>query len=381
MHQSKQLAEHFRVVHTFLFFKQGHEEKTAKSDKNSTILSIQCGSIEEEFIDVLVNPLSTGTETNPLVQVLSKKAGETLKILCSQLVESLIVDEAKSVFTKASGKLRCKKLLHVYNPNQTECHTDTLQAVVLNALCHAEKEQYSSICLPLFGSGYSLEEKAHTIFQACSEFGQRAPVSLKKIVLVTAEDYDYDKVCSCLSSFKSKLPMYMNPAPESRVNSMDLQQFSWVQSKRRSLQPWETKDLKMLEDEDAIIDIYCCVPKQGDSIIDDIINRLMQRLVTEDFKDDHIQYLIASEVNDIKSYASELGVTVTMTKQQNRISLSGEKGGVEVVKTYITKVLASLKHTKMSLNQVVWHRITDGGIETIISEEVSFQLESARVKV
>lgn len=361
------------------FFKQGHEEKTAKSDKNSTILSIQCGSIEEEFIDVFVNPLSTGTETNPLVQVLSKKAGEALKILCSQLVESLIVDEEKSVFTKASGKLRCKKLLHVYNPNKSECNTDTLQMVVLNALSHAEKEHYNSICLPLFGSGYSLEEKAHIIFQACSEFGLRAPVSLNKIVLVTAEDCDYDKVCSCLSSFKSKLPMYMNPAPEARVNSMDLQQFSWA--KQRSLQPWDTKDLKMLEDEDVVIDIYCCVPKQGDSIIGDIINRLMQRLVTDDFKDDHIQYLIASEVNDIRSYASELGVTVTMTKQQNRVSLSGERGGVEVVKTYITKVLAALKHAKMSLNQVVWHRITNSGIETIISEDISFQLESARMKV
>ena len=374
------IAENFRVV-TFLFPKQGHEEKTANSDKSSTILSVQCGSIEEEFIDVFINPLSTGTETNPLVQVLSKKAGEALKMLCSQLVESVIVDEENSVFTKASGKLRCKKLLHVYNPNKSECDADTLQTVVLNALSHAEKEHYSSICLPLFGTGYSLEEKAHIIFQACSEFGQRAPVSLKKIVVVTAEDCDYDKVCLCLSSFKSKLPMYMNPTSELKVNSMDLQQFSWVQSKRRSLQPWDTKDLKMLENEDAVIDIYCCVPKQGDSISDDIINRLMQRLVTENFKDDHIQYLIASEVNAIKSYASELGVTVTMTKQQNRISLSGEGGGVEVVKTYITKVLASLKHTKMSLNQVVWHRITNGGIETIISEEVSFQLESARVKV
>jgi poly [ADP-ribose] polymerase 10/14/15 len=352
-------------------------EKATTGDKGSAMLYVQCRGIEDDVFDVIINPISSVLDSNPLVQVLSKKAGETLQILCSQLVESLIVvDEKKSVFTKPSGKLRCKKLLHVYNPNTNECNTDALCTVVLNALSLAEQEQYRSLCLPMFGSGYPLEEMASKLIQACLEFGQKAPVYLKKIVLVTAEECDYDKVCSCLSNIKARSKMSVDPAP---VHTMNLQQWSWRQTKRRSLHPWDMKDFKMLKNKDAVIDVYCCMAQQGVSVIHDIESELMKRLVTDYIEDDHIHYLIASELSDIRCYAGQIGVAVSLTKQRNRVTLSGEKIGVEVAKTHITNVLASLKHTKTLLNQVAWQRVTDSGIETI-GEEISFQLESARMK-
>ena len=353
-------------------------DKTTTNDKDSAMLYVQCCGIEDIFLDIIVNPIGTGSNSNPLVQVLSKKAGEALQTLCSQLVEnSIILDVKKSLFTKPSGKLRCKKILHVYNPNSNEYSSDTLCTVALNALCLAEQEQYRALCFPLFGSGYPLQEKTSKIIQACLDFGQKSPAYLKKIVLVTAEECDYDGVCSCLSNVKARSQIYMDSTP---VNTMNLQHPSWRQTKRRSLHPWDMKDFKMLENKDAVIDVYCCVAQQGNSVIQDIESELEKRLVTDYIEDGHIHYLIASEVNDIKSYTGQLGVAIALSKQRNKMTLSGERTGVEVAKTYITNILASLKHTKTLLDQVVWQRVTNSGVETI-HEEISFQLESGRTKV
>ena len=353
------------------------EEKTL-TETHTTVLHINCG-IEDENFDVILNPISASPDTlqTPLLQLLSQKDGESLQILCSQLVEGgVTVNEKMRVFTKGIGQLRCKKILHVFNPNSS----DDLHLVVLNALNQAEQQQYKSLCMPLFGCGIPLEEMTITIIQACVEFGQRDPEYLKRIVLVVNDKSSYESVCMCLAEVKGRCRGQSDCAVDKAVNFMDLQYWALLPSKRRSLQPWDTVDFHTLENKDAVVNVYCCMAKQGNKIVAEIESRVMKDLVTDHVDDDHIQSLIASEVIDVKNKVRMLGVGMKFFRGKGRVTLSGDKSKVKDAKSYIVKVLSSLRHAKSLLNQIVWQRETDSGLE-MIHEEISCRLENARIKV
>ena len=234
--------------------------------------------------------------------------------------------------------------------------------------------------MPLFGCGYTLEESATTIIEACLEFCRDPPVYLKKIVLVTAAECDYKKVCSCLSVIKAGHHIQRDPAFDKGVDSMNLQCWSWMSSKRRSIHPWDVMELRALECKDAAINVHCSIAQQGEMVIRDIESRVMKELATDCIKDDHVQNLIASEISGIKSYIGTLEVVMTLNKQNSVITLSGERSRIELAKTYVAKLLGSLKYAKNVLNEVVWQRESSSGDE-VICEEICFRLENARMKV
>ena len=91
----------------------------------TTRLYIKQGNIEDEVVDVIVNPSThdVNLTSNPVSQAISKMAGPSLQAVCTQLMDNhLTVSENKSIFTKSSGHLRSKKLLHVYTPMKHESH-------------------------------------------------------------------------------------------------------------------------------------------------------------------------------------------------------------------------------------------------------------------
>lgn len=370
------------------------EERTEGSEKeSSTLLLLKHGRIEDECVDVIINPTNAKADLsiNPVSQAISKKAGKSLQIFCSELTESgVIITEKKSIFTKASGLLRCKKILHVYTPTNNQANSkksninSILHSVVLDALTQAEKFKFEHLSLPLLGYGYPVEERAISVIEACLEFGQSIPFFLKQIILVVSKKSHYQKVCSCLMSVKAKLAD-TSPPKKGNVKGcgcvLDLQQQPWMGSKQpySSSHPWRETDLKILNNKDAVINVYGVNAKRCSWIVQDIDSKVMKELVTEFIYDDFIQHFITSEIADINQHLDELGVSMVL-KNNQKIMLSGEKNNVRDAQTYIVKVISSLKHANATLNQVVWQRKTENGIQ-IIPEKVSTRLEMALNKV
>ena len=331
---------------------------------------------------MIINPIGPDSDPskNPLQQLVSKGAGEALQALCSQLLENgVIVNDKMCVFTKASGQLRCKKVLHVCNPEEKNS-SSTLHSVVLSALKQTENEKYKSLCMPVFGFGMPLEKRTTTIIEACVEFGESNPDSLKKIILLANDRDSYDKACVCLANVKAASHFQSDHKVQRGLNFMDLEYWTHVPCKQRSFQPWDTVDFAMLQNKDAVIDIYCSAKKQGDMIINDIESRVSKQIVVDSIDDDSIPRLIASEVMDIRKKIRTLGVGMELSRERSRITLSGEKARVGDAKAHIVKVLGNLKHARSLLNEVVWQRQGSSGLQSI-HMEISCRLEMARMKV
>ena len=365
------------------------EGKVGVSQKMSTRLFMQHGNIEDEKVDVIVNPTTHNADlsSNAVSRAISKKAGKGLQALCCQLSENgVVLNEKNSVFTKASGQLHCKKVLHVYTPIKDPAQTDDndvnsiVQSVALDALSRTEKEGYKSMALPLLGFGYPVEGRAMAVIKACLEFGQSVPLSMNQIILVVSNECHFEKVCSCLTALKGDSSALEEGERENYV--LEVRPHSQMASKHvfRTLQPWTVADLKTLENKDAVVKAYSVFPEQSHLVIQEIESNVMSELITDCIDDDFIQHLIASEEVDITHCLSELGVVIDWKKEKKKILLSGEKNKVREAQTVVTKILNSLRHASMMLNQVVWQKESENDIQ-LYPKDVSSRLEMALIKV
>ena len=361
------------------------EGKLGESQKMSTRLFIKHGNIEDEKVDVIVNPTTPNADlsSNSVSCAISKKAGKGLQALCCQLNENgVVLSEKNSVFTKASGQLHCGKVLHVYTPNKNPDQNvnSIVHTVVLDALNKAEKERYKSVSLPLLGFGYSVEERAMAVIKASLDFGQSIPLSINQIILVVSNKCHFEKACSCLTAFKGDSPALEMGQREANV--LEVHPHSQMASKRvfRSLQPWTVANLKTVENNDAVIKAYSVFPEQTNWVIQEIESNVMNELIIDYVEDDYIQYLIASEEEDITCHLSELGVAIDWKKETKKILLSGEKNKVREAQTVVVKILNSLHHATTMLNQVVWQKESESGIQ-LYPKDVSCRLEMALIKV
>lgn len=365
------------------------EGKLKESHKMSTQLFIKHGNIEDEKVDVIVNPTTPNADlsSNSVSCAISKKAGKGLQALCCRLNENgVVLSEKNSVFTKASGQLHCRKVLHVYTPNKNPLQTDEndvnliIQTVVLDALSRAENKGYKSVSLPLLGFGYSVEARAMAVIKASLEFGQRIPLSINKIVLVVSDKCHFERACSCLIALKGDSSALEVGQRENCV--FEVHPHSQMASKHvfQSLQPWTVADLKTLQDKNAVIKAYSVFPEQTNLVIQEIESNVMNELIIDHIDDDFIQHLIASEEENISCSLSELGVAIDWKKEKNKLLLSGEKNKVREAQTVVVKILNSLRHATMMLNQVVWQKESESGIQ-VYPKDVSCRLEMALIKV
>ena len=356
----------------------------------STQLVLQLGSIEDECVDVIVNPTTVNADlsSNPVSQAISKKAGESLLAMCCRLRDSgVLIHEKSSVFTNASGQLRSKKLLHVYSPTKGESDesdvNSIIYSVVLDTLAQVEKAKYRSLSLPLLGFGYPVEGRANAVIEAALEFGQSAPITLKEIGLVVLNKCHYEKVCSCFNAISARYRGQCDSlGPERKHYVLELQLCSPLTSKQmhQSHHPWNVTNLEMLESSDALIEVYGIVPEQGDVVSREIENKVVRQLITECIDDDQIQYLISSEVADIKCKLKKLGVGIVLKKEEKKMLLLGEKNSVRDAQALVATVLNSLQHAQVLLNQVIWLRESETGVH-LFPHEVSSRLEIALMKV
>lgn len=367
------------------------QDKTVDNRKLSTQLHLYHGCIEEESVDVIVNPTTHDLDlsSNPDSQAICKKAGLRLQVLCHQLSESgKAVNENNSVFTEASGQLRCKKVLHVYTPTKCQSQIDTndvnsvLRSSVLDALNRTEEEGYKSLSLPLLGHEYPMESRIRAVIEASLKFGEGMPSSVSEIRLVVRDKCLYDEVCSCFAALKEEYCGHCSKFACEEKYVLELQPRSRVVSKQayQSVQPWNAVDLKMLENNDAVIEVYSVVSVHCSWVIQDIESKVRNELTTQCIQNDHVQQLIESDLVSLKDTLGNLGVAIDMKKEEKKIILSGEKNKVWEAQAAVMKLLNSLQHANLMLNQFVWQRDTDGCIQ-LYPKEVSLRLEMAQIQV
>lgn len=365
--------------------------KMVDNNKLSTQLFLHHGCIEEESVDVIVNPTTHDFDlsSNPESQAICKKAGLRLQMLCHQLSESgKVVNENNSVFTEASGQLRCKKVLHVYTPMKSQSQTDTndvksvIHSAVLDALNRTEEEGYKSLSLPLLGHDFPVESRTKAVIEASLKFGEGIPSSVNEIRLVLRDKGLYDEVCCCFAALKEKYFGQCSNVALEVEEVLELHPRSRVVSKQvhQSVQPWNAVDLKVLENNDAVVKVYSTVPNHGSWVIQDIESKVSNELTTQCIQNDHVHELIESDLVAINHTLGYLGVAIDVKKEEKKIILSGEKNKVCEAQAAVMKLLNSLQHANLMLNQFVWQRETNDCLE-LYPKDVSLRLEMAQIQV
>lgn len=351
----------------------------------TTRLYIKQGNIEDEVVDVIVNPSThdVNLTSNPVSQAISKMAGPSLQAVCTQLMDNhLTVSENKSIFTKSSGHLRSKKLLHVYAPTKHESHDtqmniqSVISSVVLEALQAVEDKGFQTVSFPLLGFGYPVEERVIAMLEAVLKFGENSPQCISEIRFVVQEQLHFEQAFACYSKVKAER-FSITQGEESEF--LEVQPRSRMMSSRKShlFQPWHETDLKSLDGCNAIISMCGTTLEQCNWIIQEIEGILKDKLITETIQEEHIGQLIHSEYTYIESKVRELEVAISIDMKCKQITLSGEESTVRRAQAEVSKMLSTVQHSDTNHE---WERVNEG---TILKypKEVSVRLEIALSKV
>ena len=376
------------------FFLQPHLDTSPERidyTQHCTRLYLRKGSIEEEDVDVIVNPTTfdLDLDSNSVSKAISKVAGSRLQAICAMLVEGFSVNEMKSVLTKACGLLHCKKLLHIYSPSAHKPLDNeanfrmVLYSAMNEALKKIEEEKYKSVSFPLLGFGYPVEERMMAMIEAVVKFGQSNPEYLKVIRVVVKDELHYKSAYNCYSKFKGQYYGLGEVSVNSTVNGdfLEVQPRSrGVLKKYQMSQPWNVTDIQSLDNCDAFVKAYSTICDHSEYIINDIESALNSKLTTYFVQDELIQQFIGSDFAYIKSKGLLLGVAVDVNIKSTLITLSGEEGKVREMQVEISKFFNTIQHANAMLMHYEWRRRTKNAV-LLYPNEISIHLEMTLAKV
>ena len=375
----------------FLYLQQRSRNAEVYKSESSTRLYVKHGKLEDEIVDVIVNPTThdISLSSNPVSYAIGKMAGPALQVACKQLSD-LIVDQNTNVLTKASGQLRSKKVLHVYTPIKDESHQAThgirpiIFSVVLEALKTVELNGLKSVAFPLLGFGYCTDDRAIPMLEAALKFGEGNPQYLSEIRVITENQHHYEELFACYCQTKTQYCDFR----ESLATSDKENDFLEVQPTCRmiqsckfpTLQPWHISDLTALNGHSLVLTTCSTTFMKCDLIIQEVKRILNENIYTEIIHEEGISLLIHSEFASIENMIGEFGITVNIDKKERQVILSGEKSKVKQAQSEVLKLLTTLQRAITTLNHYEWRR-TNENLVLQYPEEISIRLEMEYSKV
>ncbi|XP_053385259.1 protein mono-ADP-ribosyltransferase PARP14-like [Mercenaria mercenaria] len=162
-----------------------NEGSFALDGTNGAAVDLEVGGIESSKADVIVCTTSSFPKLNGAISAAVMKAGgPDIQKECNRCYKSY-PDQGVAV-TKA-GNLRCKKVFYTVLKDYTPANAKNVSDYVLKCLEQAEKDHFTSIAMPTFGTGgfkYPDQVSASQMFTAIKEFFKKKRSYLKLIVVV-----------------------------------------------------------------------------------------------------------------------------------------------------------------------------------------------------
>ena len=181
---------------------------------NHIRINICLGDITEFAADVIVNAANERlSHDGGVARAIARKGGPAIQEDCTQYVRrSGIVNTGNIYFTKTTGNLHCKALIHAVGPvwkHGLMNEEELLYKVCTNSL--SASQGYRSIVFPAISSGiygFPIEKCADKMIQAVIDFSKANPTSsLRDVTLIMLPDLTHAKEASVfIAKVKECLP-------------------------------------------------------------------------------------------------------------------------------------------------------------------------------
>ena len=364
-------------------------------------------NIADETTDVIVN--TTTENMNLSASAVSKAilqaAGPNLQIMCKHLVEDgMKLECGKTVMMKATGGLRCKKIIHAYVPirevatSQQVDHFQLIGAIVKDCLEKVDAEGLQSITFPAFGfgqGGYEVNEVADPILKAIQDFSQTNPQSLKTVrVAIFDQDhhrkfhshfckfFDYDPSSAPTSpgvfqALKGKLGL---GSPQD--DYIELNQTASGRAKPHTPSPlWAVSRSVRSSNPVAKFQIYAASDKKCKFIEDCLRDEIEKRAVTKTFDNVFVcECMIEDDVEEIRRIEDECDVEMKVLVHKKEICISGVRTKVSEAAMKVKDLIVDVEKAESELKLYEWQSIADDGIVEKYPYEASVKLERAHHK-
>ncbi|XP_053383671.1 protein mono-ADP-ribosyltransferase PARP14-like [Mercenaria mercenaria] len=162
-----------------------NEGSFAIDDSDGAALDLEVGGIESSKADAIVCTTSSFPKLNgAITTAITKAGGPDIQKECNRCYKSY---PDQGVAATNAGNLSCKKVYYTVLKDYTPANAKNVSDYVLKCLEQAEKDKFTSIAMPTFGTGgfkYPDQVSASQMFTAIKEFFKKKRSSLKLIVVV-----------------------------------------------------------------------------------------------------------------------------------------------------------------------------------------------------
>ncbi|XP_078691731.1 protein mono-ADP-ribosyltransferase PARP14-like [Branchiostoma floridae x Branchiostoma belcheri] len=145
----------------------------------SVAVQIQQGDLTKETTDAVVNPVNSDGGFFAVGNALEQAGGASVRTDCQKSWN----ERTNDVLVKDSGKLQCKKIIHMASPN-----VNTMKVRVLECLQQADRNRLTSLSFPAIGTGgfgVSATDAARETIQGIKDFALTKNPGSVKLVRVT----------------------------------------------------------------------------------------------------------------------------------------------------------------------------------------------------
>ena len=183
---------------------------------NHIRVNVCLGDITEFEADVIVNAANDWlSHDGGVARAIADKGGPAIQDDCTQHVTQRgTVNTGSIYFTKTTGNLRCKALIHAVGPVWTDGRMkeeELLHKVCMKSLSKSQSQGYRSIVFPAISSGiygFPIKKCASTMIQAVIDFSKANPASsLRDVTFVLLPDPAHAQEASVfVAKLKESLP-------------------------------------------------------------------------------------------------------------------------------------------------------------------------------
>ena len=342
------------------------------------------GDITESICDVIVNPTNSKMKLTGagVAGAILSKGGQEQQDLCDAVISGIdTLNEDRVVYTKATGKIKCKLIFHI---NYDGHDMKKLSKLIFSCLKKAEEKHMTSIAFPAVGAGTNSslpQESAAGMLQAIRTFASSSPNKLCQIDIVIYES-------SVLQAFN-----YAFQNPEEAQPSIIRQAYNFVSSVMggASNSSADPKVVPIMEEESVCemleVKIYGETEAAVKSARHKVCCWLEEKISDKSIENKYIQRMSEADEERLRKICKNVHVDLLdFDRDSARIRLKGTPESVDKVYTTVIedlhqyeKKLSDMERAKQLHELVRWKRMnsddSDGEEYDIMT---NFKLESAQ---
>ena len=383
-------------------------------------VEVACGDITDDDSDAVVNTTlpELHLASGAVSKAISLKAGPSMQQDCQTYIKQYKrLEEGKVFITQATGRLKCKKVLHVVAPSNKKA--TSLNRTVTTCLKEAECIKAQSIAFPAIGTGglsYTPKISAQGMCEAITDFALTQPVFLQQVKIVVYQrdmhqtfvqkfvDISNAQTGQSQPNILIRCANYLfgsywssgKTAAKYEVMSNDVYSYSVPDIPVTPSKPFTTQPTSIgysradsfTQSSSVQIKVYAKSDNDVSRAEDHLLQIIDQHCEALPVDDPRIATLRPDQIARLTQKAKENHVSIEVETELSRVQVRGDKSSVQIVKAEIERILHEIDTEKLQTEatataanlmqkKIRWQYLTEDNMYEDYEPEINYQIEQA----